>query len=65
MFKVLIVEDDIHKLDSLTAFIHQYLSNSEVMPATNLKDAIEAVDSYLFDLILIDMAIPSHATVVV
>lgn len=63
MFKVLIVEDDIHKLDSLTAFINQYLSNSEVMPATNLKDAIEAVDSHLFDLILIDMAIPSHATV--
>lgn len=63
MFKVLIVEDDLHKLDSLTAFIHMHLSNSEIIPATNLQDAIQAIDQQLFDLILIDMAIPSHATV--
>lgn len=63
MFEVLIVEDDIHKLDSLTVFINTYLLDSEITPAKSLQDAIKFINEKLFDLVLIDMAIPSHTTV--
>jgi len=61
VFKVLIVEDDIHKLDSLCKFIKNHLSNCKVFTAMSLRDAIESIDNDFFDLVLIDMAIPSHA----
>lgn len=63
MFKVLIVEDDIHKLDSLTIFMSNHLLCSEITPAKSLQEAITSIDEEVFDLVLVDMAIPSHAIV--
>lgn len=60
MFKILIIEDDIHKLESLNKFIKAHLIDSQVTISTNLQDAIKAIDSDIFRLVLIDMAIPSH-----
>jgi len=62
-FEVLIIEDDIHKLESLTKFIYRNLVNTTIKSATNLQDAIQLINLNLFNLILIDMAIPSHATI--
>lgn len=63
MFKVLIVEDDVHKLDSLTVFIGTHLSNSEITLAKSLQEAINIINQKSFDLVLVDMAIPSHPIV--
>lgn len=60
MFKILIIEDDIHKLESLCGFTRRHLLNAVIVTATSLNDAIESIDNDVFNLILIDMAIPSH-----
>lgn len=60
MFKILIVEDDEFKLSSLIQFLEKNLRLTEIFKATNLYDATIIIDSINFDLILLDMSIPSH-----
>ncbi|HFF5336572.1 TPA: response regulator, partial [Acinetobacter baumannii] len=48
------------KSKSLSDFINLHMSNINIEIATNLQCAITKVNNSLFDLILIDMAIPSH-----
>lgn len=63
--KILIVEDDNYKADSLKKFIFDHIDiNTEISLATNLKDAIFNIEQNLFDYIFVDMSIPSHPTMV-
>lgn len=58
--QVLLIEDDSFKEKSLTDFIGDLIDDVRITTAPSLVDAIEAVDVGPYDLILIDMAIPSH-----
>ncbi|HEM7135409.1 response regulator [Acinetobacter baumannii] len=63
--KILIVEDDNYKADSLKKFIFNNIdANAEVSLATNLKDAIFSIEEKCYDYIFVDMSIPSHPTMV-
>jgi ActR/RegA family two-component response regulator len=63
--KVLIVEDDDYKANSLKSFIVKQIdSGADITFATNLKDAIFSIESDIFDYIFVDMSIPSHPTMV-
>jgi CheY-like chemotaxis protein len=58
--KVLLIEDDSFKEKSLTDFLVATITDLSIVSAPSLVDAIEAIDQRSYDLILIDMAIPSH-----
>lgn len=60
MFDILIVEDDSFKLKSLKEFLLNHMVDINIVIATNLQSAITLVNESVFQLILIDMAIPSH-----
>lgn len=60
MMQVLLIEDDGFKEKSLTDFIFSMVEQVIITSAPSLVDAIEAIDHKVYDLILIDMAIPSH-----
>lgn len=60
MFKILIIEDDDFKSRRLKEFLNQSMLNIEIYESNNLKNAIEFINTNIYDLILIDMAIPSH-----
>jgi CheY-like chemotaxis protein len=57
---VLLIEDDSFKEKSLTDFLISNTPDVQIVSAPSLVDAIEAIDNKSYDLILIDMAIPSH-----
>lgn len=59
---ILIVEDDDYKLERLRAFALKELGDVSVTSSESLKEALEAIASSVYDLIFIDMAIPSHPT---
>ncbi|MDO6835790.1 response regulator [Pseudoalteromonas carrageenovora] len=58
--KILIIEDDDYKANDLLKFSNHKFSNPEVKLAVSLAEAIDEIDVSIFDLIFIDMAIPSH-----
>ncbi|WP_225917309.1 response regulator [Pseudomonas xanthosomatis] len=60
---ILIVEDDSFKAKSLKDFLSSTYSKPTIRIAPSLVDAIEAVTDSTYDLILVDMAIPSHPAV--
>lgn len=60
--KILIVEDDNYKLERIREFSESVLGKLEVDTSSNLRDAKLAVNSRSYDLIYVDMAIPSHPT---
>lgn len=60
VFKILIIEDDSFKLNSLKSFLSGCLESIRIYESTNLYDAMKIVNDMVFDLILIDMSIPSH-----
>ena len=60
MFKILVVEDDEFKLSSLKQFLVNSFKSVELHEATNLYDATIIINDITFDLILLDMSIPSH-----
>jgi len=62
--KILIVEDDDYKLERLKAFACKEFSEVSVKSSESLKEALEAVATDVYDLIFVDMAIPSHPTLV-
>ncbi|MBF4437269.1 response regulator, partial [Vibrio anguillarum] len=63
MKNILIIEDDSFKADSLEQFLIQYNSKADIKIAGSLAEAINSVNREVFDLILVDMAIPSHPSV--
>lgn len=60
MMKVLIIEDDDYKADNIIKFIEKKFDPVDLKIAVSLSEAIDAIDNALFDLIFVDMAIPSH-----
>ncbi|MNC07525.1 hypothetical protein D3C75_550780 [compost metagenome] len=60
---ILIVEDDSFKAKSLKDFMAMTYANPSLRVAPSLVDAIEAVSESSYDLILVDMAIPSHPAI--
>lgn len=60
MMQILLIEDDGFKEKSLTDFLVSFITGACITSAPSLVDAIEAIDKKTYDLILIDMAIPSH-----
>jgi len=61
--KILIVEDDDYKLERIKAFAKSELGDISVDESESLKEALEAITDNTYDLIFIDMAIPSHPTI--
>lgn len=59
---LLIIEDDPFKATSLREFVALHRNFDQIFMASSLVEAIELVNERRYDLVLIDMAIPSHPT---
>lgn len=57
---ILIIEDDDYKLESLKNFALTELGCLNICVSESLKEALESIAKNAFDLIFVDMAIPSH-----
>lgn len=60
--KILIVEDDDYKLERIKSFAEKEFGSVVMIARDNLKVALEAIAEDSYDLIFVDMAIPSHPT---
>lgn len=63
MTKVLIVEDDSFKLDDLRAFVEGSIKQATITQALDVASAVEELELNVFDLLIIDMALPSHPVI--
>lgn len=55
----LLVEDESPKLAHIRSFMHDNFSNVKVIDALSVSSAIEAIDNQEFDLLLLDMSLPT------
>lgn len=60
--KILLVEDDEHKRVGIEQALRGCGNSVDIHIAESLYDAIHALDIGPFDLVVLDMAIPSHPT---
>lgn len=60
--KILIIEDDDYKLERIKTFAKKEFNSVVMTTSENLKVALEAIAEDSYDLIFVDMAIPSHPT---
>ena len=63
MKKILLVEDELHKRDELSGYLNEYLSpkpNLDVVES--VRGAVVAVSDDDYDLIILDMALPTFTT---
>jgi CheY-like chemotaxis protein len=60
---ILIVEDDDYKLERIKFFVTTELGAASIKTSESLKEALEAISNDTFDLIFVDMAIPSHPSI--
>lgn len=59
--RCLVVEDDKFKLDGVLIFLRELLGpQSEIRTCSASATAMEELNKYIFDIAIIDMAIPSH-----
>lgn len=63
MRNILIIEDDSFKMDTLVALVRAGTNEVNIHCVTDVASAISAVDQEKFDLIIIDMALPSHPVI--
>jgi CheY-like chemotaxis protein len=63
MNKVLLIEDDEFKANNIKELLQASGKYSDIFLVSSLVEAVEAVNRLDFDLVLIDMAIPSHPVV--
>ncbi|MDO8729421.1 MAG: response regulator [bacterium] len=63
MKNVLIIEDDSFKSDNLATFLKANIGNANISLASDVASGVSAVERKIFDLIIIDMALPSHPVV--
>ncbi|MFT4436515.1 response regulator [Caballeronia sp. 15715] len=63
MPKILIVEDDQFKMDNLIALVTTVLPTVQLAQASDVSTAISAVNRERFDLLIVDMALPSHPVI--
>ncbi|KRV67108.1 response regulator [Pseudomonas citronellolis] len=64
MKPILIIEDDSFKLNSLIEHIEKTIKGIQIHSATNLVDAIDLISKIECSAIIVDMAIPSHPTII-
>jgi CheY-like chemotaxis protein len=60
MLNVLIIEDDSFKYDNISEFLKSQFNKIHIDKATNLYDAMQNISKTNYELILVDMSIPSH-----
>jgi CheY-like chemotaxis protein len=58
--RILLIEDDEHKRVSIELALAECGNGAQINLADSLYTAIEALDGAPYDLIVLDMAIPSH-----
>lgn len=63
MRRILIVEDDSFKRDDLAALVSANIGMATIHTATDVRSAIVEISRFTFDLVIIDMALPSHPAV--
>ena len=63
MRKILLIEDDFFKAKSINQSTKSFYNECDVKHVTSLCDAIDVLNEKDFDLVLVDMAIPSHEIV--
>lgn len=63
MKKILVVEDDSFKSKSLCDFLYKFFENPTIDLAASLVEGISLVNNNVYDLIFVDMAIPSHPSI--
>jgi CheY-like chemotaxis protein len=63
MRKILIVEDDQFKMDNLISLVTTVLSEAHLTQVSDVSTAIAAVNHEKFDLLIVDMALPSHPVI--
>lgn len=61
MPEVLIVEDDAFKAEDLRAVLFAVDQSTKCHIVASVSGAVEAIKTHIFDLILLDMALPSHS----
>ncbi|MGT2455436.1 response regulator [Cupriavidus basilensis] len=59
MRKVLIIEDDDPKLDQIVEYLTQSSGNFDMTVAKSLNSACRQIDDNAFDVVLLDMSIPT------
>jgi len=60
MASVLLVEDDVFKSDEIQSHLVGLNPAPTIRLATSVSSAIAAIQAHPFDLIILDMALPSH-----
>lgn len=63
MTRILIVEDDSFKSESLHAFVNGSIPHAKILCVSDVASAVHEVQKNNFDLILLDIALPSHPVV--
>jgi len=58
--KILLIEDDGFKSESIIYFINHLYPSSFLNVCSSLSEGIEYVNNNIYDYVLVDMAIPSH-----
>ena len=60
MKQVLLVEDEIHKKEELAGYLNEFLGNDLCLDvADSVREAVFAVTNVDYDLIILDMALPT------
>lgn len=60
--KILIVEDDPFKMTAIVAVFEPLINGDLIARATSLRSAMALLEKGSFDLVILDMAIPSHTS---
>jgi CheY-like chemotaxis protein len=58
--KILLVEDDQNKRERIAAHVHEVVPHAEVTTALSYRSAVEQVISNTWDLLLLDMTLPTY-----
>ncbi len=57
--KLLIVEDEEPKLRHISSYLSKLLPDARLIEALSVRSAMEALDKDIFDLIILDMSLPT------
>lgn len=63
MQHILLVEDDEHKRDELISFLNTSMASPCITLAPDVASGVAAIERQSYDLVIIDMALPSHPVV--
>ena len=63
MRRILLIEDDQFKRDAINKVIASELSSTKIVEAHSVHAAVAEISAGTFDLLVLDMALPSHSVV--